>query len=126
MHFLRVQEKVGGGKSADRTHSAAFWGGMEPGSFETCIQYNVFDQSEGTQERKMECEIADRTLIEVIWQLWTNICQNCHTLCKMGAGSESVKSVQLSEKMTQRVFKGTSEGTRRDQRRPRVRQGGAR
>ena len=73
------------GYEAGRHSLCSVLGGMEPGSFQTCIQYNIFDESEGTQERKMECEIADRTLIEVKWQVWTRICQKCNTL-KNGSG----------------------------------------
>ena len=68
-------------------------GGLESGPVQMCIQYNVFDQFEGAQERNMDCEIVDRTLIEMKWQVRTKITQKCNTLCKMGAGSESVKTV---------------------------------
>ncbi len=61
-------------------------GGMEPGSFQTCIQYNVFDQFKGTQERKMEREMADRTVVEAKWGVPAKIGQKCNTLCKMGVG----------------------------------------
>ena len=62
----------GPGKSLGRqkcgSHSlCSVLGGMEPGSFQTCIQYNVFDQFKGTQERKMEREMAARTVVEAKW-----------------------------------------------------------
>ena len=54
------------GEAKVRIPLCSVLGDVEPG---TCIQYNVFDQLDGAQERKMEREIADCTLMEVKWQV---------------------------------------------------------